>query len=182
MPLSGPLRRAPDSRTSVLLAAGYLTVSILSLMMFPPDNWYGQISPSVSQFVASWTHAPTWNDGDPWTTNYLGHPIMGSLLYLFSRQTGHEPLRAFVSATVASLVWEYALEGWFEQPSAPDLLVTSTLGSVLGELRWRATRRLVAGGRPGITKQLALLVTDPIAELRVLLALARGAARASGPR
>jgi len=156
----------PDDARAVGLSGMYLGASIGALVLVPPANWHGERWPRREQFARSWTEAPTWNDGDPWTTNYVGHPLMGSELYLFGRRSGHGQAYSFVLSSAASIAWEYGLEAWFEQPSWPDLLVTSTVGAVLGELRWLGRERL--RGSPGFWRRVALAVIDPMGELETL--------------
>jgi hypothetical protein len=147
----------PDRLRIISLGLAYLAVSIAVLVAAPPANWAGGRWPQWEQFALSWTAPPTWHDGDPWTTNFVGHPIMGALLYSFARHGRASMGRAFVFATVSSLAWEYLIESWFEQPSWTDLLVTSTAGALLGELRWRARVRLIAGARAGRRWPLAAI-------------------------
>jgi hypothetical protein len=158
----------PKHGSTLLLGGLYLSVSLSVLVLFPPDNWNGNITPRPSQFARSWSGPPTWHDGDPWTTNYVGHPIMGSVLYLFARRNFHSPVQAFLFSTIASVTWEYAFEAWYEQPSWPDLLVTSTVGALLGEGRWQIRKLLLRGGTPGAMGQVALFLVDPITEIDIL--------------
>lgn len=167
-PMPSPVTAPPDHAGTLLLGGAYLGLSIGTLMVFPPDNWSGKNAPRVEQFKRSWSELPTLDDGDPWTTNYVGHPLMGSVLYVFARRNHHPPGLAFLSAAVASTAWEYAIEGWFEQPSVSDLLVTPSAGALIGEARWQARQALLANGTPGPLGQLGLLLADPIAELEVL--------------
>jgi hypothetical protein len=163
-----PESSEPNHRSTLLLGGLYLSVSLSALIVFPPDNWNGNTAPRPSQFARSWTGSPTWHDGDPWTTNYVGHPIMGSVLYLFARRNHHTPLQAFLFSTVASTTWEYAFEAWYEQPSWPDLLVTSTFGALIGEGRWQIRKLLLRHGTPGALGQVALFLVDPITEIDIL--------------
>jgi hypothetical protein len=158
----------PKHGSTLLLGGLYLSVSLSVLVLFPPDNWNGNITPRPSQFARSWSGPPTWHDGDPWTTNYVGHPIMGSVLYLFARRNYHSPVQAFLFSTIASVTWEYTFEAWYEQPSWPDLLVTSTIGALLGEGRWQLRQLLLRGGTPGALGQVALFLVDPITEIDIL--------------
>lgn len=158
----------PKHGSTLLLGGLYLSVSLSVLVLLPPDNWNGNFTPRPSQFARSWTGPPTWHDGDPWTTNYVGHPIMGSVLYLFARRNYHSPVQAFLFSTIASVTWEYAFEAWYEQPSWPDLLVTSTVGALLGEGRWQLRKLLLRGGAPGALGQVALFLVDPITEIDIL--------------
>jgi hypothetical protein len=158
----------PKHGSTLLLGGLYLSVSLSVLVLFPPDNWNGNITPHPSQFSRSWTSSPTWHDGDPWTTNYVGHPVMGSVLYLFARRNYHSPVQAFLFSTIASTTWEYAFEAWYEQPSWSDLLVTSTVGALIGEGRWHLRKLLLRGGTPGVLGQVALFLVDPVTEIDIL--------------
>jgi hypothetical protein len=157
-----------NHRSTLMLGGLYLSVSLSALILFPPDNWNGNFTPRPAQMARSWTRAPTWHDGDPWTTNFVGHPIMGSVLYVFARRNHHTPLQAFLFSSVASTTWEYAFEGWYEQPSWSDLLVTSTAGALIGEGRWQIRKRLLRNGTPGFLGQVALFLVDPITEIDIL--------------
>ena len=88
---------------------------------------------------------PVW-DRDPFFWNWIVHPIAGQQAYLLERNEGRGPLRGFLVATAASVSWEYGFEAFIERPSAQDLLITSPVGAVLGELSHQAARRLVRDG------------------------------------
>jgi hypothetical protein len=150
-------------------------LQIASLVLFPPQNWSAGAKPNAAQFRNAFTAPPVWNDGDPWTTNYVLHPLMGSLLYTAARRSNYGPVGSFLFATAGSTVWEYGVESWFEQPSWPDLLVTSTTGALIGEARWWARQRLLSDGRrPGFWGQLGLLFADPIAEAQIMFQMVAG--------
>ena len=74
---------------------------------------------------------------------------------------GESRLQGFLYSTATSIGWEYGVEAWVEHPGAPDLLITSTAGSVLGELSYQATRKLAADGFRSWEKAV-LVVIDPI--------------------
>jgi hypothetical protein len=166
----------PEVRPGKMVGFGsaMFGIQITALVLFPPSNWSGRAEPSAAQFRSAFTGAPTWDDGDPWTTNYVAHPIMGSLLYTAARRSNYGPVGSFLFATAASTLWEYGVESWFEQPSWNDLLVTSTTGALIGEARWWARQRLLRGGRPGFWGQLGLAVADPIAEAQLLFQAVAG--------
>jgi hypothetical protein len=155
-------------------ASAMFGIQITALVLFPPANWSGRAEPSLSKFQRAFTAAPVWDDGDPWTTNYVLHPLMGSLLYTAARRSNYGQVGSFLFATAGSTVWEYTIESWFEQPSWPDLLVTSTAGALIGEARWWARQRLLSEGRPGFWGQLGLLFADPIAEAQLLFQAVAG--------
>jgi hypothetical protein len=161
---------APEHRPGRMVGFGsaMFGIQITALVLSPPSNWSGRVSPRASQFRDAFTAPPTWDDGDPWTTNYVAHPIMGSLLYTAARRSNYGPVGSFLFATAGSTLWEYGVESWFERPSWPDLLVTSTAGALIGEARWWARQRLLRAGRPGFWGQLGLAFADPIAEAQLI--------------
>ncbi|KKM00426.1 hypothetical protein LCGC14_1804590 [marine sediment metagenome] len=82
------------------------------------------------------THPPVW-DPNPWYINYVGHPYVGSETYLLARNRNCSKFKSFLISTGASVTWEYTLEPLYgARPSIQDLLVTSTIGSLFGELRY----------------------------------------------
>lgn len=166
----------PEARPGRMFGFGsaMLAVQLTGLVLVPPANWDGRIDPSFDRFRSAFTAAPTWDDGDPWTTSYVAHPIMGSLLYTAARRSNYGPVGSFLFATAASTFWEYGVESWYERPSWPDLLVTSTTGALIGEARWWARQKLLRGGRPGFWGQLALAVADPFAEAQLLFQAVAG--------
>jgi hypothetical protein len=155
-------------------ASAMFGLQITSLVLFPPANWSGGARPNLSNFQRAFSAPPVWDDGDPWTTNYVLHPLMGSLLYTAARRSNYGQVGSFLFATAGSTIWEYTIESWFEQPSWPDLLVTSTTGALIGEARWWARQRLLSEGRPGFWGQLGLLFADPIAEAQLLFQTVAG--------
>lgn len=81
-------------------------------------------------------------DDDSRITNYILHPLWGSETYLRARSAHFSPWQSFLFSSAASVVWEYGFESWAEHPSIQDLLFTSTVGSLLGELRYIAISAL----------------------------------------
>ncbi len=49
-----------------------------------------------------------------------------------------------------------------EQPSWPDLLVTSTVGALIGEARWWARNELLDAPELSLWRGLGLLLVDPV--------------------
>lgn len=145
----------------------FLSVQLGVLIAAEPATWPGR-APSPEQMRQSFSGPPTTNDGDDWVTNYVGHPLMGGYLYVFARRTGTSVLGSFLWSTLSSVVWEYAFEGWYEQPSWSDLLVTSTVGTVIGEMMWRARENLMENGLQPAEYFLLALV-DPATFLEEIL-------------
>jgi hypothetical protein len=76
---------------------------------------------------------PVW-DHDPWTINYIGHPVSGAWYYMVARNDGLSISEsATFSALMSTFFWEYGYEAVAEIPSIQDLIFTPLLGSILGE-------------------------------------------------
>ena len=103
-------------------------------------------------------------DGDAWTTNVVGHALQGSEIHVRMRRHGFGRLQAAVAGLVHSTLWEYAVEGWNETPSAWDLAWTPVGGWLLGEARWLAWHWL-DGRRHRVLARVAQVVLDPVGEL-----------------
>ncbi len=145
------------------MAGGVSVVTFGVLLALPSDvtgwsardrSWDG-LRDEWRDFKRHVTSPPVW-DGDSWFFNYVGHPYMGMHTYLLERNYGSSPVRSFLFSTGASVFFEYVIEAWAEPPSAQDLLITSPVGSVLGELNFRWTQRL---RREGLTFWEKVLVS-----------------------
>lgn len=92
--------------------------------------------PSARNFANAFTEDPAW-DGDNYFINLFLHPLMGAEMYLMMRNREYSWFESALFSTIGSTAWEYLVESWVEQPSAQDLLLTSTAGSLFGEARYR---------------------------------------------
>jgi len=93
----------------------------------------------------AYTTPPVW-DKDLWITNYIGHPLQGSLAFNALRSQGGGFWTSSAFTLGHTLLWEYFLEAINEQPSINDLIVTPIAGVVLGEAVNRMTRHFRRGG------------------------------------
>ena len=123
-----------------LIITGTEIASGVVLALLPTENtkWDADtLSRAGSNFKRAWTELPTW-DGDIPFHNWIGHPYAGAFYYNMLRSQGGTVLQSFGFAAFQTVMWEYVLESWAEQPSIQDLITTSIMGSVLGELfnRW----------------------------------------------
>lgn len=147
-----------------LLRASMLThtaqITNLMLMIRFPDAFNYSCSSwaeAKSNLHRAWTSPPVW-DEDPWMTNFIGHPYAGGFYYNMLRSQGSSSRASFLYSTGQSLLWEFVIEGVAEQPSIQDLLVTSNLGSVFGELSHRATLRMSHNGFSTFEKILTTVI------------------------
>lgn len=138
-----------------------LALTIPLFMIDPAFVNTGRVS--SEHFVDAWTRPPVW-DTDGVIANYLLHPIMGAEAYLTVRNREYGPFESFLFATAVSVGWEYLFEAWVERPSGQDLLVTSPVGSLQGELRYQL-RRKIAQWRPSFGRNTLLILVDPVEAL-----------------
>jgi hypothetical protein len=145
-------------------AAEWATCLALTIPLFtlaPSFVHTGTVS--TNQFVEAWTRPPAWDTDGP-VANYVLHPIMGAEAYLTVRNRGYGPLTSFLFSTGVSVGWEYLFESWAERPSAQDLLITSNVGSLQGELRFQIRRR-IARWSPSVGRDALLVLVDPVEAL-----------------
>jgi hypothetical protein len=118
---------------------------------------------SADHFVDAWTRPPVW-DTDGIVANFVLHPIMGAEAYLTVRNRDYGPIESLLFSTGVSVGWEYLFESWVERPSIQDLLITSNIGSLQGELRFQIRRR-VARWSPSVGRNALLILVDPVEAL-----------------
>ncbi len=111
--------------------------------------------------MKAFTLAPVTHDGDSDIVNYVLHPEMGAEIYLMIRDRDYEPWTAFLFSTATSVSWEYVYEGWVERPSSVDLLMTSTTGSLLGELRYQLRQHFIEEP-PSTWRTVGIVLADGI--------------------
>ncbi len=152
------------------------------LMASQPPNWQdhgNSLTPSWAKFTSNFTRAPAWDpdgmggggalgwlqaDGDAWTTNVVGHALQGSEIHVRMRRHGFDRWEAAIAGLVHSTLWEYAVEGWNETPSAWDLAWTPVGGWLLGEARYAAWHWL-DGRRHRAWARAGQWLVDPVGEL-----------------
>ncbi|HSE59291.1 MAG TPA: DUF3943 domain-containing protein [Nitrospiraceae bacterium] len=120
----------------------------------------GAVEEAWEHFKDAWTKPPV-IDKDREIVNYAGHPYFGMSFYLSQRNFGESPLRSFLFSTAMSTAFEYFVESWAERPSIQDLIITPIVGSILGELVFRAT---LAMRKDGFTtaEKIAVTVLNPM--------------------
>lgn len=155
----GPLPPHSTARNvAVLLGVGSAAFAVTWVLPEELSKW-DKSRPMSYYLRRSYTRPPVW-DRDPLIWNWVVHPIAGQQVYLMERNHGRSPVRGFLLATAASVGWEYGFEAFIERPSIQDLLITSPVGSVLGELTHRLTRRLRRNGF-GAGERVVLTLVNP---------------------
>ena len=162
---------APIGHILIVDAAMYFTMAGIWPTAFSPAQ------SNRSQFKKTWTSPPHWDrhgslfelDGDPWPINAVMHGLYGSEAWLTARNFGHNPAIAFIYSAGAAFTWEYLIEGWFQQPSAIDLMWTPFAGAVIGELRYQLLK--IANKKISIKglKITVMTIIDPIGQLERLI-------------
>jgi len=144
--------------------AEWATCLALTIPLFMIDpSFVNTGTVSADNFADAWTLPPVW-DSDGIVANYVLHPFMGAEAYLTVRNRGYGPIESFLFATGVSVGWEYLFEAWVERPSAQDLLITSPIGSLQGELRFQMRRR-IARWSPSAGRDALLIIVDPVEAL-----------------
>ncbi|MGE3153805.1 MAG: DUF3943 domain-containing protein [Nitrospiraceae bacterium] len=120
----------------------------------------GAYEEAWEHFEDAWTKPPVF-DKDRAIVNYVGHPYFGMSFYLTQRNVGESPLRSFLFSVAMSTAFEYLVESWAERPSIQDLIVTPIVGSIFGELVFRATLAMRKNGFTTAEK-IAVTVLNPL--------------------
>ena len=80
------------------------------------------------------------SDGDKFGTNFLLHPLQGSLYYNAARSCGYSYWQSIPNVVVGSFMWEFL--GETQYASEIDVNTTTLGGVYLGEISYRLTRSL----------------------------------------
>ncbi|MBM9604664.1 DUF3943 domain-containing protein [Desulfopila inferna] len=128
----------PVKYTALLMAVEFATIYTFDLA----DN-----SVSSSSFEEAFRNPTPKKDDDKFFTNYVLHPLMGSETYLRAREGNFGVPGSIAFSMGASITWEYLIESWVVHPSTQDLLVTTGVGWLIGELRYQLKQSNKEKGR-----------------------------------
>lgn len=163
-PADGPLTDAEDlpvHKKSYFVPAAeilLLNFSLITAARISGVDWgEGNASTIKRNLTTRWEL-----DTDAYSTNQLGHPFCGALLFSTARSTGHGFFVSGLYAIGGSMVWEVFLEN--EIPSVNDMITTPIGGMFIGEAMHRFGRALLyrSYGHPGWVRKAAATVVDPI--------------------
>jgi len=162
----------PDVAVPTLHAAGLFTVMRGTEAVLWPDpfafteidHWPHRYGEAFSKPPLFDTSRPAFEwDGDRWTTNVIGHGLLGSELYLRARTCHFGWAGSLLFTAAASTTWEYVFEANGVRPSGQDLVYTPLAGIVIGEARYQAWR--AAAGIENRTLRTSLrILFDPLGE------------------
>jgi len=122
-------------RAPILYSLSGMGVGIVALLA----TRQAKDEPSFDNFGRAFSSGPRRDDDGP-LYNLVLHPLWGSETYLRAREAHMGMLGSFAFSLGASITWEYLFESWTEHPSRQDLILTTGLGWMIGELRHRWKR------------------------------------------
>lgn len=144
----------------------FQTLSLGWLYVAPENfsNWTEEEKEDigVGRYVFNMTH-PTL-DPDAAYLNYGIHPYFGSAYFLSARDRGASRWQSFLYSTLASTVYEFAIEVVAEPVSIQDLFVTPIGGTLLGMLVEPVLDEIRTHPRPGVARSLLAGFLDPFGE------------------
>jgi hypothetical protein len=123
--------KKPIVRSVGLMAFGLVGLQVLG----ETDS-----DPRFDNFEDAFKSGPKADD-DSEFYNLVLHPLWGSETYLRAREARMGMLGSVGFSFCASVTWEYLFESWTEHPSQQDLVYTTGLGWMLGELRYRLKQK-----------------------------------------
>lgn len=155
--------------TGALVGAGIGVMALLYLMPSSFTNWEDKGESPTRKWWKNVSRAPVW-DKDDLYLNYVAHPYVGAIYYMGARSAGvNAPYSFLYSFALSTFFWEYGIESFAERPSIQDLIITPTLGAILGEGFYQAKRcirdndRKLLGSRA--LGQTVIFLMDPMTEV-----------------
>jgi hypothetical protein len=119
------------------------------------DDYKSTISTIRHNLHSSWVV-----DSDPFRTNQLGHPYLGSMYHGFARSAGLNYWEALGYTFVGSALWEIA--GEKTPPSRNDQINTGVGGTFLGEALFRMAHVVLAHDEiPPFWRELGATLISP---------------------
>ncbi|MBL6990188.1 MAG: DUF3943 domain-containing protein [Bacteriovoracaceae bacterium] len=123
-------------------------IGVLAALPSSVTKWEPDKAKLLSSLPSKWVDNVTSGpviDEDEWAINWIGHPVSGAAYYLVARHSELDRLESFgYSVLMSTFFWEYGLEAFAEVPSIQDLLLTPTVGSLLGELFYQTEKKILA--------------------------------------
>ena len=160
------------ANTAVLMGGGLAALGVLELLPQESTAWNSHENSKTPLFKRWLRHVkegPVW-DGDKFIFNFILHPYAGAAYYMSARSCGFNYWGSFVYCfCVSTFFWEYGFEAFNEITSAQDIVVTSVVGSIMGEAFYHAKRHIVSNGYRVLGSRALGYVTaffcDPVNEV-----------------
>lgn len=164
--------------TGLIVMGTIVGAGVLYLMPESVTNWdKNEIVNLGKQWRKNVSRAPV-VDADDWFLNWITHPYWGAVYYMQTRVAGYSWSESILfSAFASAFFWEFGIEAFAEIPSWQDLIITPAVGSIFGELFFRATRHIQANQNrllgSKILGKTSLILMDPIGAIMQDLGLAK---------
>ncbi|NIP39116.1 MAG: DUF3943 domain-containing protein [Candidatus Dadabacteria bacterium] len=160
-PQSSDEYRSAPSNKDFLKDSAYLYGGLWAGRFFYVRNKNSRIfDTSISDWIDNITQWPETDDGDEFFTNFITHPYIGSMYYLYYRERGHSRVKSALGSVLQSTLFEYTIEGLVETPSLPDLIFTPLVGAPLGEVFVETSQWL--SGRDNVVVRSLAYVVNPM--------------------
>ena len=155
--------------TGALVGAGVAVMGILYLMPSSFTNWEDDDKSPAKKWWDNVSGGPVW-DKDDLYLNYIAHPYVGAIYYMGARSAGANAGYSFLySFALSTFFWECGIEAFAEKPSLQDIIITPTLGALVGEGFYLAKRSIRDNdnqllGSEALGKTVVFLM-DPMTEV-----------------
>jgi len=132
------------------LQFGMAEILVQSFDQFVTKKDYAQIS---FKTIGHNLNPGSWQfDNDPIQTNQFGHPYHGSYFFNSFRTNGYNFWASSAAAFTGSYIWETYAEN--QAPAPNDFINTGFGGTILGEMTYRLSNRIVNNESYGFKRQL----------------------------
>ena len=154
---------------SVYVGAALASYGILWMMPESVTGWDKDSMRNGGMFerwLENVKKGPVW-DTDSFYLNWIMHPWIGGIYYMSARGSGFKPWESFAfSFAMSTFFWEYGIEAFAEVPSWQDIILTPTLGSLIGEGFFHAKKSIIKNERKVLNSKVlggvSLFLIDPI--------------------
>jgi hypothetical protein len=146
---------------------GYQLVAI-GILYAMPESVTGWTDEQKSNYsISDWWDNVTnpGCDSDDFFINYVTHPYWGAAYYVRARERGYDSRGAFWYSVLLSSLYEFGAEALFEEPSVQDLIITPTLGSLVGHYFMGVRNDIRAQSALSGHRTWAMVLTDPLGAL-----------------
>lgn len=159
--------------TAVLSGAYISTLFVLELLPEDATSWnraYINQTPMFKRWFKNvFKRGPEWDHDNP-VFNYVLHPYAGAVYFMSARSCGFSFWGSFLySAAISTIGWEFGIEAFMERPSYQDIVITPVVGSLMGELFYRAKHEIVNNGYELLGSyalgRAACFLMDPVNEV-----------------
>lgn len=159
--------------TAVLSGAYISTLFVLEMLPEDATSWnraYINQTPMFKRWFKNvFKRGPEWDHDNP-VFNYVLHPYAGAVYFMSARSCGFSFWGSFLySAAISTIGWEFGIEAFMERPSYQDIVITPVVGSLMGELFYRAKHEIVNRGYELLGSyflgRAACFLMDPVNEV-----------------